>query len=128
MITKDWQPLIDLTNLRELTDNDKVMMVKYINIFTIGLPAHLLNVQTGINLGDTQLIYQTLHILKSQIELMGIYELVPLIQTSLTDLKNQTVLTVDQLTELQTLLDKLNITKLELNTLITQLNDKNENG
>ena len=127
MTTKNWQPVIDLTNLRELTDNDYTLISKYINIFTNGLSVHLSGIKNGIDQKNIDLIYKTLHVLKPQVELMGIDELAGLIQAHLINLKSQSIPAPHLLTELDMLMNKLEISKVELNILSTQLNRLNEN-
>jgi hypothetical protein len=63
---------VDLTGLLELTGHDKTLVLKYTGIFLSTVPRQLDNIQKALAQVDGNLLYQAIHILKPQLELMGI--------------------------------------------------------
>jgi hypothetical protein len=68
---------VDLTNLLEMTDSNGALVSKYIGIFLNSAAVELNNIQNALLHADGNLLYSTLHILKPQIELMGIKNILP---------------------------------------------------
>ena len=63
---------IDLSGLRKLSGGDKAMELKYINNFLTSVPIQLKNIETALKQDDGNLLYNTFHLLKAQLQFYGI--------------------------------------------------------
>jgi len=68
---------IDLSELLELSGGDEVLVAKYVGIFLNTVTKELNHIKSALENGNGQQLYSALHILKPQIELMGMKGILP---------------------------------------------------
>ena len=68
---------IDLSELLELSGGDEILVAKYVGIFLNTVTKELNHIKSALENGNGQQLYSALHILKPQIELMGMKDILP---------------------------------------------------
>ena len=107
----------DLANLLEFTGGDKTLALKYIGIFVNTSAVQLINIQNAWARTDANMLFNALHTLKPQLELIGIKTALRETEKTLNRLRENRVMTDANRNSALYIFDEINLACAELETI-----------